>query len=412
MSVSSRHKPSSFSPSSVSAHWANVPPPPTTVVVTTPPWARDEPPSPTERTSIHDVTQWPEPRPIDAASYTSRPDDRPSRWWTFTLPRTTRQPPTFQNNDSTSARAEKKGLKDISISSWLPSSSSQRETPTVTRKGKERDVESNELTDGRRDWDLAFPTPPVAQNTIANSMTPGWDDPWSPRTAIQGPARNHLSRQTSYGLGAPDESEVDQKGDKKWRSRRKRFRAFILSNTYVPLLFRIINITFTTSALAVAIRIRRIEMALHSMGAVGSSPTVVIIFAPLTLVHVMIAIYLEYFGRPLGLWRTSGKLAYTLSEVLFICAWSAALSLCFDNFFTSLIPCASVSSISWYNEIPRPNSILPNDEHSVGDRICDHQLALICLVAIGLLAYCTNLIISLFRIFEKVKYRSADPLRS
>lgn len=121
---------------------------------------------------------------------------------------------------------------------------------------------------------------------------------------------------------------------------------------------------------------------------------------------------LEYFGRPLGLWRTSGKLTYTLSEVLFICAWSAALSLCFDNFFTSLIPCASASSISWYNELPRPPSVLPSYDHSVGDRICDHQLALICLVAIGLLAYCANLVISLFRIFEKVKYSSSVRMRS
>ena len=81
--------------------------------------------------------------------------------------------------------------------------------------------------------------------------------------------------------------------------------------------------------------------------------TLVIIFASLTLVHVMMAIYTEYFGRPVGLWHTSSKLAYTLIEVVFICAWSAALALTFDNFFTSLIPCASLSSISWYNELPR-----------------------------------------------------------
>lgn len=113
---------------------------------------------------------------------------------------------------------------------------------------------------------------------------------------------------------------------------------------------------------------------------------------------------LEYFGRPVGLWQTSAKLAHTLSEVLFICAWSAALSLCFDNYFTSLIPCAPPSAISWYNEIDRPLSSLPRFEGSIGDRICDHQLILICLVGIGLIAYCTNLVISLFRIFEKVKY--------
>lgn len=153
-----------------------------------------------------------------------------------------------------------------------------------------------------------------------------------------------------------------------------------------------------------------------------------IIFAPLTLVHVMFAIYvsiystlsscryfnassvsqLEYFGRPLGLWRTSMKLAHTLSETLFICAWSAALSLCFDNFFTAVIGCASPASISWYNQIQRQTlGNLGRGEGGPADQICDDQLALICLVGVGLIMYCTNLVISLFRIFEKVKYHPA-----
>ena len=146
----------------------------------------------------------------------------------------------------------------------------------------------------------------------------------------------------------------------------------------------------------------------------------VIIFAPLTLVHVMLAIYvitarrsspavadpdcfaqLEYFGRPLGLWHTSGKLAHTLLETLFICAWSAALSLCFDNYFTSVIPCSEEGN-EWYNELPPPPTI--PDVGSFGPRICKNQLALICLVGFGLVMYCMSLIISLYRIFEKVKY--------
>jgi hypothetical protein len=94
-----------------------------------------------------------------------------------------------------------------------------------------------------------------------------------------------------------------------------------------------------------------------------------IILAPLTLVHVMVAIYvsyspafqcrnhtyalqLEYFGRPLGLWRTSAKLAHTLLEVVFICAWSAELALCFDNYFTSPLNCAPRSTVKWYSELP------------------------------------------------------------
>jgi hypothetical protein len=140
-------------------------------------------------------------------------------------------------------------------------------------------------------------------------------------------------------------------------SRRKKLRRFIFTNPYVPIvslislrspyffshnplqLFRVINIAFTTSALGIAIQIRNIEGANHAMGAVGSSPygfrfgplllprpnlsttrTVVVIFAPLTLLHVMAAIYVRHqfhlysFGVHLGstarvFWSSSRPLA-------------------------------------------------------------------------------------------------------
>ncbi|KAF5377453.1 hypothetical protein D9615_005304 [Tricholomella constricta] len=390
------------------------PPPPISTVITTPPWARDEPPSPKDHTtSLIEANHATESRPSDVASYTTSNLDT-SRWWSFTLPRTNRHQPLAEPPP----KPERKGLKDLSISAWLPTSSSIREGHSFLRKEKEKERDpENAHPNGAagREWgmSIALPTPPAAPYTLAHNVTPGWDSPWSPRMAAQGPVHNH-DRNSSYGLNQVDDDESIRSLNTTsiWCRRKQRLRAFILTNTYVPLLFRFINITFTTSALAVAIHIRRMELDGHAMGAVGSSPTVVIIFAPLTLVHVMAAIYLEYFGRPLGLWRTSGKLTHTLSEVLFICAWSAALSLCFDNFFTSRVPCASPSSMSWYNELPRPPSILPNFEGGLGDRICDSQLALICLVGIGLLAYCTNLIISLFRIFEKVKYHPAAPMRT
>jgi hypothetical protein len=99
---------------------------------------------------------------------------------------------------------------------------------------------------------------------------------------------------------------------------------------------------------------------------------------------------------------------HTLFEVVFICAWSAALSLCFDNFFTSLLPCAAEKHIRWYNQLPRPTIDLHNVEGTAGDEICESQLALICLVTVGLMTYCINLVISLFRIVEKVKYHPVD----
>lgn len=124
-------------------------------------------------------------------------------------------------------------------------------------------------------------------------------------------------------------------------------------------------------------------------------------------VYIILYLQLEYFGRPLGLWRTSMKLIHTLSDTFFVCAWSAALALCFDNYFTSVIGCAPRSASSWYNQLPRPVPPVPNlgrGEGEPGDYICDHQVVLIALVFIGLIMYCSNLFISLFRIFEKVKY--------
>jgi hypothetical protein len=243
---------------------------------------------------------------------------------------------------------------------------------------------------------------PTSAQIPNSATTPGWDIPW---TSPSQPSARDPFPQLRRGIPYVSKLEVVTESPSKWSMRKKQIRSFIITNTYAPLLFRFISIIFTTAALGMAIRIRNIEMENNVMGAVGSSPTVVIIFAPLTLVHVMVSIYLDYFGRPLGLWRTSAKLAHTLSEVLLICAWSAALSLCFDNFFTSLVPCASPSSTSWYNQLPRPPSDIPGFEASLGDRICDHQLSLICLVGVGLTAYCINLVISLYRVFEIIKYQ-------
>ncbi|KAF8922434.1 hypothetical protein CPB85DRAFT_1427744 [Mucidula mucida] len=353
----------------------------------------DEPPSPTELPSLADFHSESRASVIGSLQSSNSP---PSRWWPFTLPR----PRDYLTADFDDyAKTEKKpqhSFKDRSMS-WLPASAA------ALRDGawKEKPAESSEQA-RRRDWGLqiSLPTPSAAPFTLAQNSTPGWETPWTARVAAQGPTRED-------GFDFGDFEHVSSSSSSKetpWRSRKKQLRTFILSNTYVPLLFRFINITFTAAALGVAIQVRQREKENGIMGAVGSSPTLVIIFSPLTLVHVLYAIYLEYFGRPLGLWRTSAKLAHTLFDVLFICMWSSALSLCFDNYFTSLVPCASESTTSWYNELPRPASNLPTFEGSIGDTICDSQVALICLVGVGLLMYCTNLVISLFRIFEKVKY--------
>ncbi|KAG1801507.1 uncharacterized protein HD556DRAFT_1337960 [Suillus plorans] len=368
---------------SVRSH-ALVVPSATRTVVTAPPWAQDEPPSP-----IDDDHHLYDQKPSDLAASRSSFggvngtwSENKSPWGTFARPREPQGEPSGQAAGKIGAAHQNRPP--------LPSYMNPRsynephfQTASPLEKGA-----------------VHFHAESSAPFTLPCNKTPGWDTPWEP-------TRDYPTNDYS-NLGMAEDRSDNESGDRSnsGRSRTKRFRTFILTNIYVPLLFRFINITFTTAALAVAIRIRIVELQYSVMGIVGSSPTLVIIFAPLTLVHVMVAIYLEYFGRPMGLWRTSAKLAHTLLEVCFICAWSAAFSLCFDNFFTSLIPCASARSIAWYDELSRPELTLPNlgrNEGGVGDTLCDYQLALICLVGVGLVTYCINIVISLFRIFEKVK---------
>ncbi|KAI0814842.1 hypothetical protein BC629DRAFT_1588535 [Irpex lacteus] len=372
-------------------------------VVTAPPWARDEPPSPGDELPPSAPREQynlagdrlSDARPSDVTSYVSSGGetvDGPSRWWTFT-----RQRPDDSAKEPLTANTRLGFHRGRSLSvNWLPASLSRRPGDhSYFPRDREIQEEEEFIPPDRLHLDL--PPPVHAPQTLAQAKTPGWDIPWSPRI----PGRTNASWDTTD----LSDHETDEKKSR-WQRRKKRARVYLLTNVYVPLLFRVVNIMFTTSALAIAIRIRRLEMQNSIAGVLGASPTLVIIFAPLTLVHVIVAIYLEYFGRPLGLWRTSAKLAHTLVEVVFICAWSAALGLSFDNFFTSIIPCAAPSTISWYNSISRPHADIPglNGSTGLGGTLCNEQIALICLVGVGLIMYCFNLVISLYRIFEKVKY--------
>ncbi|KAN0100718.1 hypothetical protein V8E55_000702 [Tylopilus felleus] len=351
-------------------------------VVTAPPWAQDEPPSPADQydeiNKLGPKVIAPTRPPDLASSSTSsfdRESDHRSRWWTFVRPR---------------------------------QGSIKRDRRVIDTTNRDQP----QTDDRQSQYLVSLPGRRSDESPVLRSTSPAPFAPAGSKTLRRdSPRRGRNETHDSQYAHMPERQDTES-GEKSTlaRSRKNRFTGFILTNIYVPLLFRFINITFTTTVLAVAIRMRQWEMEYHVMGAVGSSPTLVIIFAPLTLVHVMVAIYVEYFSRPLGLWRTSRKLAHTLLEVCFICAWSAALSLCFDNYFTSPIPCATASSIAWYSQLTRPPLNSPGIGQ-IGDTLCDSQLALICLVMVGLIMYCTNLVISLFRIFEKVKYHAGTRRR-
>ena len=205
--------------------------------------------------------------------------------------------------------------------------------------------------------------------TLHRVGSAGWDDPWTFHDAL-GPESNKEAGATLVS-GA---HIVHTKHE-----RSQSLLLFVQSNPYFPFFLRLVNIGLITATMAVAIRLRIHLQSSSSESEVGDSPLVAIIFSPPSIAHAFFQTWLEYFSRPIGLWLTSSKLMFTALELVFICLWSAELSLLFDNYFTSTVGCF-VSS-----------SPFTHSDHIVSvwnkDSICDLQIVLICVVFVSLLVY-------------------------
>ncbi|KAG9084822.1 hypothetical protein FS749_004924, partial [Ceratobasidium sp. UAMH 11750] len=257
---------------------------------------------------------------------------------------------------------------------------------------------------------LGTPYNPVRHDTFtaAHSKTPGWASPWSPARLFPGASfvTSPTGRRKKKRKGEDEKRWDDLPGapDRTYRDKgHTRDRSWGGGAIWDQHHTTVYTRSGTPGQMS-----EGGEFALD--GRVSSSPTLVIIFGPPTLVHVVIAIYAEYFGKPLGLWQTSSKLFHTLAETLFICMWSASLSLCLDNYLTAPIVCASPKATRWWSDlspnlVPDPLTNFANGAH-LRVELCSCQRALISLVIFGLLSYIANLVISLFRIFEKVKSTS------
>lgn len=250
-------------------------------------WARDEPPSPVDQ---HDFP-FPPPhehigRPSDAASCQSS-DPAPSRWWSFALQRTNplQRTNTFDRDILSGVKHDLKGnpLKD-------------RQNRRRSGSGDNatlRDSEPKENSSTRWGLHVDLPRTPGKPFTLSHTQSPGWDTPWSamlPPTAARANGNVNAYNGLENGGHGSDEGHKPSP----WEQRKKVLRNFLLTNNYVPLvsanisavlvvcvrsllclhlqLFRFVNITFTTSALVIAIRIRALEMSHHVRGAVGASP--------------------------------------------------------------------------------------------------------------------------------------------
>lgn len=182
------------------------------------------------------------------------------------------------------------------------------------------------------------------------------------------------------------------------------FEHFILHNPFSPLFFRFINLILAGCTLGIAAHIRQQEENAGVVGVIGSSTLFAIIVTPLAIIHIFVTLYIEYFGLPIGLWKISTKMFYTLTDLLFICLYSAVLSLSFDDLFTSSLQCTAWTPYSQFTKTPAVTG-KAGIEGTLADSICSQQIAQVVFIFVSVIAYVGILVISLFRIFAKVTNR-------
>jgi len=124
--------------------------------------------------------------------------------------------------------------------------------------------------------------------------------------------------------------------------------------------------------------------------------SVAIIYTPITLLHVLLAIYLEYWGRPIGVWSLSSKLLFTSLDLLSISLWSSLLSLSLSDLLSTPLTCVTESA-RWWTTIPVEDIDFQGDHN-----VCSYQIALVVTVAVGTVGFLVNFFVSLGRVLAKV----------
>lgn len=163
----------------------------------------------------------------------------------------------------------------------------------------------------------------------------------------------------------------------------------------------------------------------------GASTTLLISFSSLTALHVLTAIYREWFGKPIGLWGLRSKMLWVCLDLAFIAFWAASASLAVNDFISTPLDCSE--GTPWWRsglandyaellqtlQLSSPSGDITPAEmitHSLGivlpieitnspaaKEICDKQIGSIALALLTLMLYTGNMVLSLFRIFETVR---------
>ncbi|KAI5476003.1 putative membrane protein [Pseudohyphozyma bogoriensis] len=281
------------------------------------------------------------------------------RWWTFTLP--------------------SKYL--VKVQDYV-NSGTEKEKGTGGDETNEKTGEGDEAVGMTMDARLSPPNVFSANQ----ALTPSWSSPWTPFR------RESTRHDDLFHELHPSISNQTQPS---------KLENFLLHNPFAPLVLRFINLCLNTATLALVCHIRIQESNASLIGVIGSSTLMAIIVTPIAMVHIFINVYIEYFGRPIGIWTMRSKMMHTLSELIFICFYSSILSLAFDDLFTSSLECTSWTPYSQFSS-PPISAGSSKVEGTLADKICGQQVALVTLLFLSVILYIGVMVVSLLRIMGKV----------
>ncbi|KAL5371760.1 hypothetical protein DPSP01_014022 [Paraphaeosphaeria sporulosa] len=175
-------------------------------------------------------------------------------------------------------------------------------------------------------------------------------------------------------------------------AKRARFRRVLMTHPMVPLVVRLIVLTFSVLALALAGSIFHRSDSRSCKN--NSSTWMAVIVDVVAIIYTVYITYDEYTSRPLGLRSHYAKMRLVFLDLAFIVFDSANLSLAFQALTDSRWACMDGTDLA---DPRNGGSGCPYVKS-----ICTRQKALTATLLIALIAWLTTFAISTMRIIERV----------
>ncbi|WVF70860.1 hypothetical protein IAT40_005654 [Kwoniella sp. CBS 6097] len=297
---------------------------------------------------------------------------------------------------------------------------------------------------GGFDWQTAIAQKELAasngQNRDQNERDLARHDTIATQTGTHTSADSEQGRKKRGWWSLGGASHKKRKTEKKKRRKvdsdwRRRYRRMLFLDARVTIWLRLVNLAVVVVLLGLAVTIRLELYDLRLPGLIGSSTTMNICYSTLTILHVLTAIYREYFGKPIGLWGLRSKMLWVCLDLLFVGLWSSAITLSTNDLIATPLECTSGNAwwrtgladeyaelldelklLSGANSTSSIAEGVTHASHSltitlpqmvitspVAREACRRQAGCIALSLLALLLYGGNMVLSLFRIFETVR---------